>query len=131
MSYPSDVTDAEWDEIKDFFTPEHPGRPRKWEMRAIYNAIRYVQRTGCQWRLLPTDFPPWSVVYMTLYRQRQAGLWERINTRVRGQVREQVGKSLKPSVAILDSQTVKTVQKGGSGASMAARRSRAASGISR
>lgn len=59
MSYPSDVTDAEWDEIKDFFIPAHPGRPPKHDRRALYNAIRYVQRTGCQWRLLPTDFPPW------------------------------------------------------------------------
>lgn len=72
-----------------------------------------------------------GVVYMTLYRQRQAGLWERLNTHLRSQVREQAGKSPDPSVAILDSQTVKTVQKGDSGASMAARGSRDASVISR
>ena len=130
MSYLSDVTNAEWHEIKDFFTPEHPGRPRKYEARAIYNAIRYVQRTGCQWRLLPKAFPPWPVVYITLYRQRQMGVWGRINAALRHKVREPAGKSSEPSVAILDSQTVKTVQKGGSVVTTAARRSRAASATS-
>lgn len=58
MSSPKDVSDAEWAEIEAYFNPDHPGRPRQNEMRAIYNAIRFVQRTGCQWRMLPTDFPP-------------------------------------------------------------------------
>lgn len=131
MRYPSDVTDAEWDEIKDCLTPEHPGRPCKYERRAIYNAIRYVQRTGCQWRLLPKDFPPWSVVYMSFYRQRQAGVWGRINAQLRRKVREQAGKAPEPSVAILDSQTVKTVQKGDNAAMMVGKRSRDANAISR
>jgi len=114
MSYLSDVRDQEWDIIKDFFKPAHPGRPRKYEMRRIYNAIRYVERTGCQWRQLPNDFPPWTTVYMTFYRQRDSGLWQQINEHLRQKLREREGKSTDPTVALVDSQSVKTVQKGGS-----------------
>lgn len=82
-SCPGNVTDAEWDGIKDFFTPDRPGRPPKHERRAIRNAIRHVQRTGCQWRLPPTDFPPWRAVHMAFHRQRRDGLWTRINAHLR------------------------------------------------
>ena len=58
MGYPSDASDQEWAEIERFFEPEHIGRPRKHPVRSLYNAIRYVERSGCQWRMLPKDFPP-------------------------------------------------------------------------
>ena len=129
MGYPSDVTDEEWSEIERFFEPEHIGRPRDHEARAVYNALRYVERSGCQWRMLPKDFPPWSAVYMTFWRMRERGMWEKINHHLRERVRVAAGKNADPSVAIIDSQSVKTLQKGGSAVSMAARKSKAASGI--
>jgi len=92
--------------------------------------MRSGQRTGCQGRLLPKDVPPWPVGYLTLYQQRQMGVGGRINAALRHQVREQAGKAPEPSGAILDSQTVQTVQQGGSGVTTAARRSRAASATS-
>ena len=131
QTYPTDLKYTEWEQLAEFFPPQRRGRPRKWATWLIINAILYVTRTGCQWRLLPKDFPPWPVVYMTLYRQRQMGVWGRINAALRHKVREQAGKSPEPSVAILDSQTVKTDQKGGSVVTTAAKRSRAASATSR
>lgn len=112
MSYPSDVNDNEWLEIQDFFESEHPGRPWKYARRDIYNAIRYVQRSGCQWRMLPKEFPPWSVVYITFYRLSMRGVWQKIQDHLREKVREKCEKNPCPSVAIIDTQSVKTVQKG-------------------
>ena len=124
MPYPSDVNDAEWKEIEVFFKPSRPGRPRKYAMRDIYNAMRYVERSGCQWRMLPKDFPPWESVYMFFWHHRNAGTWEKINHHLRRKVREQAGKKPDPTVAIIDSQSVKTVQKGGNAAMTAENRSR-------
>ena len=77
MGYATDLPDNEWQILEPLLEPKQKGRPRKHGLRAICNAIRYVQRTGCQWRLLPNDFPPWRVVYMTFWRWRNSGLWER------------------------------------------------------
>ncbi len=118
MGYPSDVSDREWAEIERFFEPEHIGRPRKHCVRSLYNAIRYVERSGCQWRMLPKDFPPWRAVYMTFWRLRNAGTWAAINHHLRRQARIKAGRHPDPTVAIMDSQSVKTVQKGGSAATM-------------
>lgn len=112
MSYPSDVTDNEWVEIQGFFESAYPGRPWKYARRDIYNAIRYVQRSGCQWRMLPKEFPPWSIVYITFYRLSKRGVWEKIQHHLRKKVREKYQKNPDPSVAIIDTQSVKTVQKG-------------------
>jgi putative transposase len=68
MGYASDLRDEEWALLEPLLKPKQKGRPRKHSLRSICNAIRYVQRTGCQWRLLPKDFPPWLVVYMTFWR---------------------------------------------------------------
>ena len=130
MGYPSDVSDREWAEIERFFEPEHIGRPRKHPVRSLYNAIRHVERGGCQWRMSPRDFPPWRAVYMTFWRLRNAGTWVAIHHHLRRQVRIKAGRDPDPTVAIIDSQRVKTVQKGGNAATMRASGSRAASATS-
>jgi hypothetical protein len=74
MGYATDLRDSEWQILEPLLEPKQKGRPRKHALRDICNAIRYVQRTGCQWRMLPPDFPPWLVVYMTFWRWRNSGL---------------------------------------------------------
>ncbi len=129
--YPSDLTDQEWAILEPLIPPAKPGgRPRSVEMRAVINAIFYVDRTGCQWRALPHEFPPWSTVWTYFRTWRNDGTWERIHTVLREQVRVKQGREPTPSAAIIDSQSVKTSQKGGSAATMAARRSKVASAIS-
>ena len=112
--YPSDLTDEEWRVI----APHVPlakatGRPRSWPMREIVNAIFYVLRGGVAWRLLPSDFPPWSTVYRWFAAWRDAGVFERINHALVMAERERVGREASPSAAIIDSQSVKTTEAGG------------------
>ncbi len=129
--YPSDLTDQEWAILEPLIPPAKPGgRPRSVDMRAVIDAIFYVDRTGCQWRALPHDFPPWSTVWTYFRTWRNDGTWERIHTALREQVRVKQGREPTPSAAIIDSQSVKTSQKGGGVATTVARRSKAASAIS-
>lgn len=88
------------------------GRPRKWEMWQIINAILYVVRTGCQWRMLPKDFAPWQTVYGYFRRWKKQGLWEGINEVLVKKVRMKAGRKAEPSAAIIDSQSVKTSEGG-------------------
>ncbi len=97
-------------------------------MRAVIDAIFYVDRTGCQWRALPHDFPPWSTVWTYFRTWRNDGTWERIHTALREQVRVKQGREPTLSAAIIDSQSVKTREIGGGAAMTEARRSKAASG---
>ncbi len=115
--YPSDLTDAEWAVLEPLLPkPKGTGRPRKHPLREILNGIFYVLRSGCSWRMLPKDLPPWQTVYTYFRRWKLDGTWERIHTALRERTREKMGRDPTPSAAILDSQSVRTSSKGGSGA---------------
>lgn len=112
--YPSDLTDREWEYIKRLIpAAKSGGRNRKTDMRLTINAIFYINRTGCQWRYLPREYPPWQTVYGYFRTWRITGVWEQIHDRLRDMVREQEGRERQPTAAIIDSQTVKTTDRGG------------------
>src|SRR5665213_3101746 len=116
--YPSDLTDVQWGKLEPLLL-ERPrerhsgGRPRKYELRRVADAMLYIVKTGCQWRQLPIDFPPWKTVHEQFRSWRDSGVWERIGKTLREQGRTAKGRNATPSVAIIDSQTVKTVLKEG------------------
>jgi putative transposase len=120
---PSDLTDAQWAVLRPLIPPaELGGRTRTVAVREVLNRITDLLRTGCAWRFLPHDLPPWGTVHYYFWRWQQDGTWEAIHTTLRTQVRRSVGKEDSPSTAILDSQSVKTTEKGGHAATMPARR---------
>src|SRR5262249_51098511 len=110
-SYPSDLTDAEWERAQHCLSPEpRRGRPRAHPVRRILDAIFYVLRTGCPWRYLPINFPPWQTVYYHFRRFCLQGIWHLLYTALHRAERERVGRHPDPSAAIMDSQSVKTVE---------------------
>jgi transposase len=122
-SYPSDLTDKQWERLAPLLPAAKPGgRPREVHLREVLNGIFYYLRTGCQWRALPNDLPPWGTVAGYYRTWRLDGTWKRIHDALRIQVREADGRNASPSAAILDSQSVKTTEKGGRGATTPASR---------
>ena len=105
------------------------GRPARHARRDIVDAIFYVNSTGCSWRSLPIDFPHWMTVYSYFREWKQSGVYARLNQALRGQVRGRAGRTPVPTAAIIDSQSVKTSEKGGSRDMTAGKRSRAANVI--
>jgi len=121
--YPTDLTDAERHILEPFVpSVKFGGRSADHARREIVNAILYALRTGCQWRMLPHDLPPWKTVYTYFRSWRIDGTWKRIHEGLRLKVRRGAGRHPQASAAILDSQSVKTTEKGGRAVTMRARR---------
>lgn len=113
-AYDSDLSDIEWAIIAPYVpAAKFGGRPRTTNMREVVNAIFYVLRAGCAWRLLPHDFPPWQTVYGYFRDWVQSGIWEQLHAKLRETCRELVGRHQTPSAGILDSQSVKITTQGG------------------
>ena len=129
--YPSDLTDDQWELIKKHIPPARPGgRPRTVDMRVVVNGILYLVRTGCSWRQLPHDFPPWGTVHYYYHALAWLnGTWQKLHDTLREKVRVAAGRQKSPSAAIVDSQSVKTTEKGGRAVMTRAKRSTGVSGI--
>ena len=129
--YPTDLSDTEWALIKHLVPDAKPGgRPEAYPKREILNGIFYLLRSGCSWRMLPHDLPPWRIVYHYFRQWRQDWTWQVMHDLLRGDVRAAAGKRRQPSAGIIDSQSVKTTEKGGAMVLTRISRSKGASGIS-
>lgn len=112
-AYPTDLTDAQWAILEPLVPPPKTGgRPPAHARRELVNAMLYVLLAGCAWRMLPHEFPPWQTVYHYFRLSRMDGTWEQVNTALRERVRMSAGRAPSPSGAIVDSQSVKTTEKG-------------------
>jgi putative transposase len=111
-SYQTDLSDTEWQKVEPCIPKPKTkrGRPREHSFREILNAIFYLVRSGCAWRMLPHDFPPWKIVYHYFRLWRLNGTWESINASLREKIRTAEGRNPEPSAAIIDSQSIKTTE---------------------
>ena len=114
IAYPTDLSDVEWSCLKSHLpTPKATGRPKIHDTREILDAIFYLLKGGCAWRLLPHDFPPWKTVHHYFRTWRIDGTWEKLNAALRERLRVRTGRNIQPSAGIVDSQSVKTTGVGG------------------
>src|ERR1700733_900717 len=114
LRYASDMTEAEWGLIKPFLPRAcRRGRPRKTDLRNVVEAVLYILSTGCQWRALPQEFPPYSTVQGYFYAWRDTGRWQRIVSILVRRARKKLGRTPKPTAAVIDSQSAPTTQAGG------------------
>ncbi|NJR75970.1 MAG: transposase, partial [Scytonema sp. CRU_2_7] len=102
MKYPSDVTDEQWAMIEGYFDVGNYGKSRKHPQRLLVNAVFYVIKTGCQWRYLPKDYPPWKSVYSFYMRANHRGLWEEIMKMLVAKDRMAKGRNAQPSYGLID-----------------------------
>src|SRR5437763_8318011 len=109
--YPSDLTDEQWELIRPLLPkPSRYGRRRTVDRRALVDAILYLLRTGCQWRQLPHDFPPWGTVSSQFHRWRVSGVWEEVHDTLYARARQQAGRKPSPTTGVIDTQSVKTTE---------------------
>ncbi len=121
--YEINLSDAEWDHLKHLIPgPKPGGRPASWSQRSVLNGIFYLLRSGCPWRMMPREYPPWQTLYRYFRAWQHTGVWEKINAVLRERLRRASGKHSTPSAAIIDSQSSKTTEKGGLVAMMVARK---------
>lgn len=106
--YPSDLTDNQWEMIKDNFDCGNYGKSRKYPVRTLVNAVFYVIKTGCQWRFLPKEYPNWKTVYSFYKRAKDKERWEKLMRDLVGKSRIAQGRNPNPSYSLIDSQSVKT-----------------------
>ena len=116
--YPTDLSDNQWEVIKPLLPKAKSnkttgGRPRATDVREVLNAIFYLLRSGCSWRMIPHDFPAWRIVRHYFDEWQEDGTWEKMHNCLRGKVRRKAGKKTQPTAGIIDSQSVKTTKKGG------------------
>ena len=111
MSYPSNLSDEQWNVIRGHFDTGNYGKSRKHDQRTLVNAVFYITKTGCQWHFLPQDFPPYKSVYSFYKRAKDKGIWEKMMGDLVKKSRVQMGRDPDPTYGLIDSQSVKTTDR--------------------